>query len=96
MQITPIDTAIPLPRVPLCLLPGSIRILVLRRKWLLKVKLTTRLPSIADDNEAQSTLALRHYILMARCLIKYQNKWMSIFAFCNSLHYVNITNNLNG
>jgi hypothetical protein len=59
------------------------------------MKLTTRLPSIANDNKAQSTLALRHYILKAWCLIKYQNKWMFIFAFCNSLHYVNITNKLN-
>jgi len=54
------------------------------------MKLTTRLPSIANDDEAQSTLALRHYILKAWYLIKYHNKWMYIFAFCNSLLYKQI------
>jgi len=54
------------------------------------MKLTTRLPSIANDNEAQSTLALRQYILKAWCLIKYQNKWMFIFAFCNSSQYFDV------
>jgi hypothetical protein len=43
------------------------------------MKQTTLLPSIANDNEAQSTLALRHSIFKAWCLIIYQNKWMFIF-----------------
>jgi len=59
------------------------------------MKQTTRLPSVANNNEVQSTPALRHYIFMAWCLIIYQNKWMFIFAFCNSLHHVNIINKLN-